>query len=69
MLRMAAALTRGELTAPDLLRRPIPYSPPAHVCTPGVWNGRREFKGDGRRGDKVWLWWREVFGLGSQPVQ
>ncbi len=29
-----AALTRGELTAPDLLRRPAPYSPPAHVCTP-----------------------------------
>jgi len=31
---LAAALTRGELTAPFLLRRPIPYSPPGHVCTP-----------------------------------
>ena len=45
-----AALTRGELRAPDLLRQPIPYSPPAHVCTPGVWNGRREFKGGEGRG-------------------
>ncbi len=29
-----AALTRGELAAPFLLRRPAPHSPPAHVCTP-----------------------------------
>jgi len=29
-----APLKRGELTAPFLLRRPIPDSPPAPVCTP-----------------------------------
>jgi hypothetical protein len=50
---LAAALTGGELTAPDLLRCPIPYSPPAHVCTPGVWNGRRKFKRVGGGGDKL----------------
>ena len=30
---------------------------------------RRKFKGVGGGGDKVWLWWREVFGSGGQPVQ
>jgi len=34
MLRMDGSTDEGELTAPFLLRRPIPYSPPAHVCTP-----------------------------------
>ncbi len=29
----AAALTRGKLMSPYLLRRPVPNSPPAHVCT------------------------------------
>jgi len=53
MLRMDGSTDEGRAYGPDLLRRPAPYSPPAHVCTPGVWNGRHKFTRVGGGGDKV----------------
>jgi hypothetical protein len=32
---------------------PLRASPPAHVCAPGRWNGRRECMGVGRSEDKI----------------
>ncbi len=52
---VAAALTWNQLMGSNRPRRPIPYSPSAHVCTPGRWSGRCEYNASGWDGDKSLL--------------
>ena len=49
---LAAALTRVPAYGPrPACAGPFRTSPPAHVCTPGRWNGRVECKARAGRGD------------------